>query len=107
MLFPLKFKTILELTKKDVDIPQHAWLVYAVCGCEDDSCGWEGWILESVTKTDQDEMTKLNCDHHQICPKCEKTMFRTNTQIKMEYSKDQSGQLVPGIDYEIEPIKYE
>ncbi len=107
MAFPSKFKDRLELTKKDVDIPRHSWLVYAVCGCEEDSCGWEGWILESVTKTDQDKEIRLNCDHHQICPKCGKTMFRTNTQIKMEYSKDQSGLLGPDIDYESEPMKYD
>ncbi len=107
MPFPKKFKTRLELTKNNDDIPQHSWLVYAVCECEDDSCGWAGWTLESVIKTDQDQEIQLSCGHHQICPICGKTMFRTNTKIKMEYAKDQSGQLDPGIDYEIEPMKYE
>jgi hypothetical protein len=107
MPFPLKFRDRLELTKKDIDIPQNAWLVYAVCGCEADSCGWEGWILESVIKTIQDKDIQLKYDHHQICPNCAKTMFRTDTKIKMKYSKDQSGLLTPGIDYETDPMKYE
>jgi hypothetical protein len=107
MPFPIKFKDRLELTLKDLDTPLQAWLVYAVCGCEQDSCGWEGWILESVSKTVQQKEIQLDCDHNQICPKCGKTMFRTNTQIKMEYAKDQSGVLVPGNDYETTPMKYE
>jgi hypothetical protein len=93
MPFPLKFKEKLETTKKDIDIPDEVWIVYAICGCEKDSCGWEGWTLESVLKKMNTKEIQLKCMHDQICPDCGQELFRTDTQIKMKYSKDQSGLL--------------
>jgi hypothetical protein len=105
--FPKKFKNKLELTKADLKIPDEAWLVYAVCGCDDDSCGWEGWMIESASQTNHDPKKQLNCMNEQVCPNCNKMLFRTDSQIKMKYSQDQSGLLVAGKDYDVVPMKYE
>jgi len=107
MPFPKKFKERLELTRKDVKIPSESWIVYAVCGCAKDSCGWEGWMIESVSLKNAESEFDLPCMNKQICPNCGKTLFRTDTQIKMQYSEDQSGRLIPGVDFEISPIEYE
>jgi len=106
MAFPLKFKNRLELTRADVDLPLEAWIVYAVCGCEHDSCGWEGWMIECVFSGKDPEKT-LKCMNEQICPVCRKRVFRTDTQIRMVYSDDQSGSFVVGKDFESMPMKYE
>jgi hypothetical protein len=107
MPFPIKFKDRLELTRKDVKIPSEAWIVYAVCGCEKESCGWEGWMIESATLKSADDEVSLPCMNEQICPNCGKAVFRTDTQTKMQYSNDQSGLLIPGVDFETAPIEYE
>ena len=107
MPFPKEFKERLELTRKDVKIPSEAWIVYAVCCCEKDSCGWEGWMIESVSFKGARNEVALPCMNEQICPKCGKLLFRTDTQIKMQYSEDQSGLLIPGEDYDTSPMKYE
>jgi len=79
-----------ELTKKDISLPSEAWVVYAVCGIEQDSCGWEGWIIESITSDENNEEIQLKCMNEQICPDCGKSLFRTDTQIKMKYSPNQN-----------------
>lgn len=107
MPFPIKFTDKLELTKKDVKIPTEVWVVYAVCGCEKDSCGWEGWMIESATLKNTENEDALPCMNEQVCPNCGKILFRTDTQIKMQYSKDQSGLLIPGEDYDTSPMEYE
>jgi hypothetical protein len=107
MPFPKKFKERLELTRKDVKIPSEVWIVYAVCGCEKDSCGWEGWMIESANLKSADDEVALPCIDEQICPNCGKALFRTDTQIKMRYSEDQSDRFIPGVDFEISPIEYE
>ena len=103
MTFPLKFKYLLETTKKDIELPKTAWVTYAVCAVEQDSCTWRGWILESI----KGENGELFADNDQICPKCGKQMFRTEVSIKMEPSKDQTSDLIPGKDYEVIPMEYE
>ena len=105
--FPKKFKDRLELTKADLEIPDKAWIVYAVCGCEKDSCGWEGWMIESVSQKIGEKENQLKCMNEQKCPNCGKDLFRTDTQIKMVYSQDQSGLPEPGKDYDVAPIEYE
>lgn len=107
MTFPKKFRERLELTRKDVRIPSEAWIVYAVCGCEKESCGWEGWMIESATLTSADGEVHLPCMNEQICPNCGRALFRTDTQTKMQYSDDQSGHLIPGVGFETPPIEYE
>jgi len=107
MAFPSKFRDRLELTKRDLKIPTEVWVVYAVCGCEKDSCGWEGWMIESAIKKTTISEATLPCMNEQVCPNCGKILFRTDSQIKMKYSKDQSGLLVQGVDYESSPMEYE
>jgi hypothetical protein len=48
MGFPRKFKELLEIDLSDVDRPDEAWLTYAVCATEKNSCGWGGWMLEDI-----------------------------------------------------------
>jgi len=112
MAFPIKFKRQLEKGINDVTSPDYVFLVYAVCGVEEDSCGWEGWILESVYKKSTtahmtltgDEI--LNASDEQNCPRCGKTTFRTDALLKFDRAKDQKPPLVEGVDYETVPIEY-
>lgn len=30
------------------EVPGHIHLTYSVCGVSEDSCGWEGWIIEDL-----------------------------------------------------------
>lgn len=102
MPFPLKFKARLELSKQDVDTPSEAWITYAVCGCEQEACGWEGWILESVASGE--EKKQLRIDDSQRCPSCGKPLFRTEASYRFSVADDQSPVLIEGGDYEaIEP----
>lgn len=103
MTFPLKFKSLLETTANDIELPKTAWVTFAVCAVEQDSCGWAGWILESV----RGKSCELIADTDQICPKCGKQMFRTAASVKMEPSKNQTPDLIPGQDYEVTPMEYE
>ena len=103
MTFPIKFKSLLETTAEDVELPKTALVTYAVCAIEQDSCTWRGWILESV----KGEIGELIADNDQICPNCGKLVFRTAVSVKMEPSKDQTPELIPGQDYEVAPMVYE
>jgi hypothetical protein len=104
MAFPLKFKPRLELTlDSDLDLPTYAWLTYCVCGCEPKSCGWEGWILESL----QRKKKQLSIDSRCKCPYCDRDSFRTSISIRFTPSKNQKQTLVPGVDYEEMPMQYD
>jgi hypothetical protein len=103
MTSPLKFKPLLETTKKDVELPKTAWVTYAVCAVKQDSCAWSGWILESIEGVNGE----LFADTDQTCPQCSKPMFRTAVSIKMEPSKNQTPDLIPGQDFEVTPMEYE
>ncbi len=103
MAFPLKFKSLLETTAKDIELPKTVWVTYAVCAVEQDSCAWGGWILESIKSVNGE----LIADTDQTCPQCGKQMFRTAASVKMEPSKDQIPDLIPGQDYEVTPMEYE
>ena len=105
MPFPLKFKTRLELSKEEVDTPSEAWITYAVCGCEPEACGWEGWILEAVASGI--EKKQLRIDDSQRCPSCGKPLFRTEATYRFSVSDDQSPNLKEDEDYEKMAQKYE
>jgi hypothetical protein len=107
MSFPLKFKHLLEKKKESVEPFDGAWITLAVCGCEVNSCGWEGWILEDVFKKEGDETKHLPAQTDQICPRCSKVLFRTEVQYKVKISEDQAHDLVEGIRYSSEPLPYE
>lgn len=114
MPFPMKFRHLLELTLNEVDVPDYAWLTYAVCGVTEDACGWNGWILESLfKKTDKHYPTgtgdkSLPIDNEeQLCPRCRRQLFRTDATIRFERSADQTpihGE--PGVDYDTSPMEY-
>lgn len=109
MGFPRKFKELLEIELTDVDRPDEAWLTYAVCATEKDSCGWGGWMLEDIRKNTSNEGSPIalpaSCE--QVCPRCGKETFRTSATLMFVPSLDQTGRLVSGIDYEELPIEYE
>ena len=101
MAFPRKFKNLLELTYEQVEQPSYVWLTYAVCGCGADSCGWQGWVVESAfVRREEDDDLLLPSDDHLDCPECRKPLFRTEVSYRFEPSRDQAHPLVPGVDYE-------
>tara|TARA_S200002703_G_scaffold138384_1_gene128565 strand:+ start:858 stop:1196 length:339 start_codon:yes stop_codon:yes gene_type:complete len=106
MSFPVKFKDLLEKKKGSVEPFEGAWITWAVCGCEDDSCGWEGWILEDVFKKNEGKIKHLPSQTDQICPRCSKELFRTEVQYKVRLDEDQTPERIEGIDYESAPITY-
>lgn len=102
MAFPKKFKGLLETSPSDVDPPVDTWITYAVCGVDDDSCGWGGWILEGIRGT----TGQLPANTQQICPECGKELLRTEVSVRFEPSEDQTPDLIAGVDYETVPIEY-
>ncbi|MEM0967246.1 MAG: hypothetical protein AAGJ81_13960 [Verrucomicrobiota bacterium] len=107
MGFPKKFKEKLEKEISDVECFEGAWITWAVCGCSEDACGWEGWILEDVFSG-----VKGNREHHsastnQICPVCGQDLFRTGASVKVKPDSDQTPDLIEGVDYETSPIEYD
>lgn len=99
MGFPKKFRSRLNIDKSDVILPNQAWITYAVCGCETDSCGWEGWILESAKVGRGQRKRELSIDTSQRCPRCGKILFRTEVSIRFAVSKNQKPDLVPNVDF--------
>lgn len=115
MGFPAKFRDLLELTLQDVEVPDYAWLTYAVCGMTKDACGWGGWIIEGVFKTTAEHHATGTGDKAlpsgeelQRCPRCGGELFRTSASVRMTPSEDQTPvHGTPGIDYEIADMHYE
>ncbi len=110
MGFPRKFKELLEIELADVDTPEVAWLTYAVCATEKDSCGWGGWMLEAALKgrSKNGEFDALSACDEQICPSCGRETFRTGATLKFIPSADQTSHIgIPGVDYEVIPIEYD
>ena len=115
MSFPAKHRNLLELTLKDLETPDYAWLTYAVCALTNESCGWGGWIIESAFKmtverhpTGTGDEPMPTADGAQICPRCGRTLFRTNASIRMVPSEDQMpvcGEA--GTDYEAAEMDYD
>jgi len=87
----------MDLTLQDLETPDYAWLTYAVCVLTEDACGWGGWILEGVFKktgerhaTGTGDKLLPGGDDEQICPRCGRTLFRTEASIRMIPSEDQT-----------------
>lgn len=97
MSLPDSLKHLRQLKIQDLDTPDEAWLTYSVCACEDDSCGWQGWIVESASSQGR----QLPADNSQRCPVCGKTLFRTAASVRCVPSRDQQPPLVEGRDYEL------
>ncbi|HTG32019.1 MAG TPA: hypothetical protein VLB76_03735 [Thermoanaerobaculia bacterium] len=115
MSFPAKYRGLLELTLKDVEVPDYAWLTYAVCGVTSDACGWGGWIIDGIFKqtaehhaTGTGDKALPNGDDLQTCPRCGRTLFRTSASIRMTLSADQAPvHGVPGVDYDVADMQYD
>lgn len=106
MPFPLKFKDLIELSADQVEKPSNVWLNYGVCAARDDSCGWQGWVIDRVESKHGDVVTVLPSDEDLNCPRCGNPLFRTEANHKFELSRDQSAKLIPDVDYEVAPIIY-
>lgn len=107
MVFPKKFKPRLELKAKDLVLPNKTWITYSVCGSYKNSCGWEGWILESVRKKTGKRKNELSIDARQLCPECGKKLFRTEVSLQFTLDRNQAPDLIPGVDYQVVKMKYE
>jgi hypothetical protein len=115
MAYPAKYRDLLELTLQDVEVPDYAWLTYAVCAVTKDACGWGGWIIEALFKrtgehhaTGTGDKALPYADEMQTCPRCGRDLFRTSASVRMDLSADQTpvhGQ--EGIDYEVSEMRYE
>ena len=75
-----------NLTIPSVKSPDYAVLTFAVCGVDENACGWGGWMLEGAFETGASKTGILeNGDNPlpsvtlQICPNCAGTLFRTDT----------------------------
>jgi hypothetical protein len=114
MTFPSKYRDLREVTARDVEQPDYAWLTYAVCGVTEDACGWRGWILEALFKRTEERYPTgtgdklLDADQSEACSRCGGVLFRTEVSMRFERSSDQTpvhGR--PGIDYEVAPTGYD
>jgi len=101
-MFPKRFKRQLEVELKDVEIPDDLWLTFSVCGVQEESCGWEGWVLECLKL----EGKNIEGDTILLCPKCSQPLFRTAASVKYIPSENQEPALVPGVDYDVVPMEY-
>ncbi len=112
MGFPRKWKHLIETSLEDLETPDRLFVVYGVCVAEKDSCGWKGWILESVYKksnskhsiTDYDLL--LESDSEYKCPNCGRDLFRTDTRMIFEKSTDQGPAAMP-VEFECLPIEWD
>jgi hypothetical protein len=74
-------KELEDLSAGDVIAPDLAHLTYAVCTDGVDACGWGGWLLEAAwTGTEAVFSNGVPAVTNQICPRCQKTLFRTLAQ---------------------------
>ena len=112
-MFPLKFKQLIETQRGDIELPDVVWLVYAVCACEHDSCGWTGWLIEALYKKEEKNTAGeagkrlLSANYEQKCPNCHKQLFRTDISLQLEVSTNQTPiHGIAGVDYEVAKIEY-
>jgi len=110
MALPRKFKHLIEIKLKDVEVPDYVWLTYAVCAVKKDSCGWGGWMIEAAFKKTGERHPTGTGDKllpammDQFCPRCGRDLFRTAASVRMVPSEDQTE---PMPEYECLPIEYE
>jgi hypothetical protein len=106
MAFPEKFRALIELKEEQVNVPDYVWLSYAVCATEDDSCGWQGWIIESARKVlgDRQREIEVEADTEQHCPRCGKPLYRTGVEKQFRLNPDAGPKI--GYPYRTTPIKY-
>ena len=106
-----RFKGLVE---DPPDLPDDAWLAFAVCAMSPDGCGWSGWILDGVFKRTAERHPTatggklLPQGDDRLCPAWGGTLFRTGHDRRMETCADQEPHWKEGIDYEpADGIEYE
>ncbi len=113
MGIPRRFKSLIETELKDVDIPDYAYLTYAVCAIDKESCGWAGWMIEAVFKKTGKEYPTGTGDKllpammDQVCPRCGKVTWRTMASIVVVPSNDQELRAGARRDYDILEVEYD
>jgi hypothetical protein len=98
-MYPKKFKKLMEAKLQDVERPDYCWVVYAVCSCSKDACGWHGWMLDGIFTGKRGNSRLLASVSPFNCPDCGRPLFRTEAVMRMQPSTDQSPELEEGIDY--------
>jgi hypothetical protein len=106
MPFPEKFRSLIELSEKRLIVPDFLWLSYAVCAVQEDSCGWQGWILESVEKGDMESKgTQVSADTEQRCPVCNLPLYRTGVEKQFVLNPNARPKLA--FSYDVVPPQFE
>ncbi len=105
MPFPEKFRKLIELREEQVTIPDYVWLAYGVCGAEEDSCGWQGWIIESAWKIVEGKEVEVKADAEQDCPICSKQVYRTEVEKCFRFDPNAGPKL--NSSYETAPLSFE
>src|SRR5262249_27748635 len=105
---PKKYKHLLELTKSDLVTPHHVWIAFFVCAIYKESCGWGGWMIDSVFSTAQENPPDglLASDSLPMCPKCGRQLAGTVTW-RLDRAENQYPRMKEGVDYTVEPATYE
>ena len=106
MPFPRKLESLLETTLADVEVPSHAWIVYAVFAVAPVSCGWGGWVLDGVFLAEGESRQLIPSHGTDHCPRCGKPLHRTAAEIRVERSPEQAPRLVESVDHEAVPMVY-
>lgn len=106
MSFPEKFQHLIELSEDRVAVPDFLWLAYAVCAVEGESCGWQGWILESVEKGDLNaDGEQVSADTEQRCPVCNRPLYRTGVERQFVLNSKAGPKLA--YSYDAVPTRFE
>jgi hypothetical protein len=95
----------MEVAEPDAIVPDEVWLSYALCTVEESSCGWAGWIIESVWTSQGADKLAVSAADNQRCPNCGKLLFRTGLEKK--YGLHPSQPLKLDFSYERLPETFE
>ena len=106
MPFPEKFRNLIELNEKQVRIPDYVWLSYAVCATEGDSCGWQGWIIESAWQKGVEgaDDADVEADTEQGCPVWGRLVYRTEVEKQFQLNPNAGPKIT--YPYETAPITF-
>lgn len=92
-----------ETKLSDVEVPDCAWITYAVCAGGKESCGWGGWVIEVLVSDEAGKDLSIH-DRH-LCPGCGTELVLTEASVKLVPAADQSGKVAAGVGYETVPME--